>query len=67
VKLDVALGTALIGLYNKCGLLEEGLRIFTFMKEKNLHSWTIMVSRFTDIMTEEKTPLLSSTSWKKEV
>nr|UPT48770.1 pentatricopeptide repeat protein AaPPR775 [Agave angustifolia] len=48
LKLDVALGTALIGMYNKCGRLEKGLRIFTSMEEKNLQSWTIMISGLAD-------------------
>ncbi|ONK65351.1 uncharacterized protein A4U43_C07F36220 [Asparagus officinalis] len=48
MKLDVPLGTALIGMYTKCGHLEEALQIFTSMEEKNLQSWTVMISGFAD-------------------
>lgn len=46
MRLDVALGTALLGMYNKCGHLEEGHQIFTSMEQKNLQSWTVMISGF---------------------
>ncbi|KAF7837959.1 pentatricopeptide repeat-containing protein [Senna tora] len=44
IELDVALGTALFEMYSKCGLIEKALQIFNSMREKNLQSWTIMIS-----------------------
>ncbi|XP_028751420.1 pentatricopeptide repeat-containing protein At3g26630, chloroplastic-like [Neltuma alba] len=44
IELDVALGTALFEMYSKCGLIEKALQIFNSMHEKNLLSWTSMIS-----------------------
>ncbi|KAM7523188.1 hypothetical protein LguiA_013090 [Lonicera macranthoides] len=48
IQLDVAMGTALIDLYAKCGHIEKSLHIFNLMKEKNLQSWTVMISGLAD-------------------
>ncbi|KAL0459688.1 UNVERIFIED_CONTAM: Pentatricopeptide repeat-containing protein, chloroplastic [Sesamum latifolium] len=40
-ELDVILGTSLIDMYGKCGQIEEGLRIFEEMSEKNVFTWTL--------------------------
>lgn len=45
---DVALGTALFEMYAKCGLIEKALQIFNSMNEKNLQSWTIMISNLSN-------------------
>ncbi|XP_073105698.1 pentatricopeptide repeat-containing protein At1g50270-like [Elaeis guineensis] len=46
IKLDVALGTALVNMYAKCGHVEEAFQVFKSMEERNLQSWTIMISGF---------------------
>lgn len=48
IELDVSLGTALVDLYAKCGHVERSLHIFNLMKEKNLQSWTVMLSGLAD-------------------
>lgn len=48
MKLDVALGAALVGMYAKCGLLEEAYQVFKSMEKQDLQSWTIMISGFVD-------------------
>ncbi|KAI3694453.1 hypothetical protein L1987_77418 [Smallanthus sonchifolius] len=44
IKLDVSLATALIGMYATCGYIEKALLIFNSMNNRNLQSWTIMIS-----------------------
>ncbi|KAL5834022.1 hypothetical protein ACOSQ3_017696 [Xanthoceras sorbifolium] len=46
--LDVALGTALVEMYSKCGHVEKAFKVFDSMCEKNLQSWTIMISGLAD-------------------
>ncbi|KAK4855520.1 hypothetical protein QYF36_008191 [Acer negundo] len=46
--LDVALGTALVEMYSKCGHVEKALVVFNSMSQKNLQSWTIMISGLAD-------------------
>lgn len=48
IKLDVALGTSLVEMYSKCGHADKALKIFESMPEKNLQSWTIMISGLAD-------------------
>ncbi|WOL02624.1 hypothetical protein Cni_G11343 [Canna indica] len=48
IKLDVALGAALVGMYAKCGLVEEAFQVFKSMQEQDLQSWTIMISGFVE-------------------
>lgn len=48
IEIDVALGTALIEMYSKCGHVEKAFQIFNSMSEKNLQSWTIMICGFAD-------------------
>ena len=48
IELDVALGTVLFEMYSKCGHIEKALQIFKSMPEKNLQSWTIMISALAD-------------------
>lgn len=45
IELDVALGTALLEMYSKCGYIDKALYIFNSMREKNLQSRTVMISR----------------------
>lgn len=48
MELDVALGTALLEMYAKCGHIEKAFQVFKSMGEKNLQSWTIMISGLAD-------------------
>ncbi|XVE73290.1 hypothetical protein DITRI_Ditri11bG0105600 [Diplodiscus trichospermus] len=43
-ELDLILGTALIDMYGKCGRIEEGLRVFHSMKERNNFSWNAVIN-----------------------
>jgi pentatricopeptide repeat protein len=43
LELDVILGTVLIDMYVKCGRVEEGLRVFGNMKEKNVFTWNAVI------------------------
>lgn len=40
---DAFLGSALIGMYAKCGCLEEAVRVFDGMPERNAYVWATMV------------------------
>lgn len=42
-KLDVILGTSLIDMYGKCGRMEEGLKAFKAMEEKNVFTWNALI------------------------
>ncbi|KAF3444431.1 hypothetical protein FNV43_RR14123 [Rhamnella rubrinervis] len=48
ICVDVALGTALLEMYSKCGHIDKAFQIFNSMDEKNLQSWTIMISGLAD-------------------
>ncbi|XP_068658123.1 pentatricopeptide repeat-containing protein At4g21065-like [Aristolochia californica] len=45
-SLDVILGTAMIDMYAKCGSVESARQIFDMMKEKNVVSWSAMISAY---------------------
>ncbi|KAH6823988.1 hypothetical protein C2S53_016592 [Perilla frutescens var. hirtella] len=42
-ELDVILGTSLIDMYGKCGRIEEGLRVFEEMSERNVLTWNAVI------------------------
>lgn len=44
IRLDVSLATSLVEMYATCGYIEKALVVFNSMKERNLQSWTIMIS-----------------------
>ncbi|CAL5338453.1 unnamed protein product [Camellia sinensis] len=44
--LDEILGTALVDMYSKCGLLNKGIDVFNRMESKDIKSWTAMISGF---------------------
>lgn len=48
IRLGVALGTALLEMYSKCGHIEAASQVFNSLEEKNLQSWTIMISGLAD-------------------
>ncbi|KAK2657845.1 hypothetical protein Ddye_010897 [Dipteronia dyeriana] len=43
---DVFVGNALIAMYGKCELIEEMLKVFEVMRERNLVSWNSIVCGF---------------------
>ncbi|KAK7404364.1 hypothetical protein VNO78_05206 [Psophocarpus tetragonolobus] len=44
INLTVALGTALVDMYAKCGCIDEALKVFENLSEKNMYTWTAMIS-----------------------
>lgn len=48
IELHVELETALLGMYAKCGHIQQAFRIFNSMDDKNLQTWTIMISGLAD-------------------
>uniref|UniRef100_A0A7N1A7I2 Pentatricopeptide repeat-containing protein n=1 Tax=Kalanchoe fedtschenkoi TaxID=63787 RepID=A0A7N1A7I2_KALFE len=43
-KLNRAIGTALIEMYSKCGVIELANKVFHMIKEKDLLTWTVMIN-----------------------
>ncbi|MCO5585823.1 hypothetical protein L7F22_039756 [Adiantum nelumboides] len=43
---DVIVGTALTNMYNNCGRLQEGQRVFDLLPERNVISWNVMLTGF---------------------
>ncbi|XP_030453954.1 pentatricopeptide repeat-containing protein At1g26900, mitochondrial [Syzygium oleosum] len=41
---DAVIGTALVDMYAKCGLLEKAAGIFNRMRDKDVKSWTAIIS-----------------------
>ncbi|KAI9197582.1 hypothetical protein LWI28_001109 [Acer negundo] len=41
---DLFFGTGLVDMYSKCGCLDSALSIFRCMRDKNVLTWTIMVT-----------------------
>ncbi|XP_042475542.1 pentatricopeptide repeat-containing protein At1g26900, mitochondrial [Macadamia integrifolia] len=46
LELDAVLGTALIDMFSKCGLLERSVDIFRRMKSKDVKTWTAMIAGY---------------------
>lgn len=44
MELDASLGTALLEMYSKCGNIDRAFRLFNLLTDKNLLSWTVMIS-----------------------
>ncbi|KAL6190044.1 hypothetical protein ACLB2K_036445 [Fragaria x ananassa] len=44
--LDAVLGTALVDMYAKCGFLDKALGIFESMENRDVKSWTAMISGY---------------------
>lgn len=45
-ELDVVVGTALVFMYGKCGIVQDALRIFEKMPEHNVVSWNAMIGTY---------------------
>ncbi|KAJ7568598.1 hypothetical protein O6H91_01G039600 [Diphasiastrum complanatum] len=45
-ELDVVLGTALVDMYGKCGSLEDALKTFYIIPERNVVTWTVLISAY---------------------
>ncbi|KAK9278725.1 hypothetical protein L1049_028301 [Liquidambar formosana] len=45
---DVFVGNALIAMYGKCGFVEEAVKVFGNMPERNLVSWNSMICVFSE-------------------
>ncbi|XAR67919.1 hypothetical protein NMG60_11002860 [Bertholletia excelsa] len=43
---DIAMGNALIDMYSKSGEIEDSKQVFSMMKQKNIISWTSMISGY---------------------
>lgn len=46
IALDAILGTALVDMYAKLGMLDKAVEIFNRMKDKDVKSWTAMISGY---------------------
>ncbi|CAL9216194.1 unnamed protein product [Arabidopsis halleri] len=46
LALDAKLGTALVDMYAKLGMLDKAVEIFNRMKDKDVKSWTAMISGY---------------------
>ncbi|RVW58461.1 Pentatricopeptide repeat-containing protein, mitochondrial [Vitis vinifera] len=46
VKIDVVLGTALVGMYSKCGSLDNALKVFQGMAERDVTAWSTMIAGY---------------------
>ncbi|KAJ4713271.1 Pentatricopeptide repeat-containing protein [Melia azedarach] len=45
---DVFVGNALIAMYGKCGFVEDMVKVFEVMPERNLVSWNSIISGFSE-------------------
>ncbi|XP_020266900.1 pentatricopeptide repeat-containing protein At2g13600-like [Asparagus officinalis] len=70
VPMDITAMNSLINLYLKCGCIEDAERIFHGMSDKDVFSWTIMVSGYASngkmkkaLELFEKIPRRNSVSW----
>lgn len=44
MQIDASLATALIDMYAKCGCLEKAMEIFGGLSEKDVCTWTALIS-----------------------
>ncbi|KAI4326468.1 hypothetical protein MLD38_031781 [Melastoma candidum] len=54
LELDVSLGTALIDMYSKCGRIDEGMRVFESMTERNVWSWNAVIKGLANAMRSDE-------------
>ncbi|WOK94431.1 hypothetical protein Cni_G03133 [Canna indica] len=46
LRLNVFVGTALIDMYMKCGVIDEALKVFSAMRVKNVFTWNALMSGY---------------------
>ncbi|CBI15169.3 hypothetical protein VitviT2T_026210 [Vitis vinifera] len=46
LRLNVFVGTALIDMYAKCGVVDEAEKIFKAMRVKNVYTWNVLISGY---------------------
>ncbi|XP_057508998.1 pentatricopeptide repeat-containing protein At5g66520-like [Actinidia eriantha] len=46
LECDIAIGTALVDMYGKCGCMERAVEVFKEMPNKDILAWTAMISVF---------------------
>ena len=46
LRLNVFVGTALIDMYAKCGVVDEAEKIFKAMRVKNIYTWNVLISGY---------------------
>lgn len=46
LECNIPIGNALIEMYSKCGSLENSIRVFNYMKEKDVVTWTALISAY---------------------
>ncbi|XP_022135532.1 pentatricopeptide repeat-containing protein At1g18485 [Momordica charantia] len=46
--MDLFVGNAMISLYGKCGLVDEAIKVFDKMPERNLISWNSLICGFSE-------------------
>lgn len=44
--MDLALGTALVDMYAKCGSIESATKVFQELPEKDVMTWTALILGF---------------------
>ncbi|KAM0883719.1 hypothetical protein ACQ4PT_031457 [Festuca glaucescens] len=44
MRLSVTLGTALLDMYSKCGVVSMAMQVFEIMSERNVYTWTSAMS-----------------------
>lgn len=45
-ELDVRVGTALVNMFSRCGSVEDALRVFEKLPQRNVVSWTSVIAAF---------------------
>ncbi|KAI8543268.1 hypothetical protein RHMOL_Rhmol08G0203800 [Rhododendron molle] len=46
LRLNVFVGTALLDMYDKCGVVDEAEKVFGAMREKNVYTWNVLISGY---------------------
>ncbi|XP_057984223.1 pentatricopeptide repeat-containing protein At5g66520-like [Malania oleifera] len=46
IELDVVLGTSLVVMYSKCGSLDDALKVFEGMRERDVTAWSAMIGGY---------------------
>ncbi|KAK2971259.1 hypothetical protein RJ640_013019 [Escallonia rubra] len=54
IKVDVVLGTSLVDMYSKCGSLDDALRVFQGMRERDVMAWSAMIGGYATHGQSEK-------------